>query len=72
MGRVGIFFDLGRVRLAGGLGKTSHMHSSFVEAFVEQVFPSSLGLLVHDKASPNTCIRIPFQKPFTFYVCDES
>ena len=43
------------------------MYSSFVNAFVEQIFPSGLGLFVHDKASPNTSYTDdPLQKPSTF------
>jgi hypothetical protein len=45
------------IRLAGGLGETGYMDSPLVNAFVEQVFPSSLSLLVHNEASPNTGIR---------------
>ena len=49
------------------------MDSSFIDAFVEQVFASGLGLFVHDKSSPNTGrIRDLLQKPVTFYVSDDT
>ena len=73
MCRISVFLDLSRIHPAGGLGKTSYMYSPFVNAFVEQIFPSGLGLFIHDKASPNTGhTKDPPQKPFTLYYRDES
>ena len=53
MRRIGVFLDLSRIRHASGFGETGYMHSSFVDAFVEQVFASGLGLFVHNETSPN-------------------
>ena len=73
MRRIGVLLDLSRVRPASCFGETGYMHSPFVNAFVEQVFASGLGLFVDYKTSPNTgYTRDPLQKHATIHLCHDA
>lgn len=68
MCRISDLLRLSRIRPATCPGETSDMHSSLIDALVEQVFTGCLGLFVHDKTSPNAVqAGDSLQQSSTFY-----
>lgn len=53
MGGVSIFLRVGCIGPAVSLRKAGHMDSPFINPFVKQIFTGGLGLLIHDKTSPD-------------------